>query len=70
MMWWWGGSWMFFGPIIFIFCIVMMFIMMGDGMFHRDDPRSNRALDILKERFARGEIDKAEFEERRRSLGA
>ena len=32
-------------------------------------PPGRTPLDILKERFARGEIDKAEFDERRRVLG-
>jgi putative membrane protein len=31
-------------------------------------PAPLTALEILKERFARGEIDKAEYEERRRIL--
>jgi uncharacterized membrane protein len=31
--------------------------------------RAGGALDILEERFARGEIDKAEFEEKRKLLG-
>ena len=31
--------------------------------------RGRAALDILEERFARGEIDKAEFEEKRKLLG-
>jgi putative membrane protein len=33
------------------------------------EPSGRRSLDILKERFARGEIDKEEFEDRRRVLG-
>lgn len=45
----------------------------GDGERSRHDdlgrvpPRSN-ALAILEERYARGEIDREEFEERRRTL--
>jgi putative membrane protein len=75
-MWWsdyWPGHLMFFGPmtmflVLVIICAAGMFLMMrGGGMRH---DRGTRALDILKERYARGEIDQAEFEERRRSLQA
>ena len=67
----WGNGWphWWMGPMMMvffaIFCVVMMSLMMGGGMhWHRGD----RALDLLKERFARGEINKAEYEERRRLL--
>lgn len=36
----------------------------------RRAPASDRALGVLRERYARGEIDKEEFEARRRDLDA
>jgi putative membrane protein len=33
------------------------------------EPRSDRALDVLRERYARGEIDREEFEAKKRDLG-
>jgi putative membrane protein len=76
MMWWWNDwpvHWAF-GPffmILFIvLCAAMMFIMMRGmgGHGHRSDNRS--ALSILKERFARGEITQAQYEEQRRIIEA
>lgn len=70
-MWWndyWPLPWML-GPIVMIvLCMTMMFFMMRGGMGHRS--RGGYALDILKERFARGEINQAEYDERRRALEA
>ena len=75
---WNGGLWMIAGPlmmIVFIAAIVAVVILMvrwlgGSGHGTAPHPPPGRtSLDILKERFARGEIDKEEFEERRRVLG-
>jgi putative membrane protein len=79
-MWWNNYSWpgdywpmhFFLGPgmmIVFvIICFALMFFMMRGRRMHAS--RGGYALDILKERFARGEIDQAEYEERRRLLDA
>jgi putative membrane protein len=74
-MWWsdfWPMPWMFFGPVIMIIfviiCVTMMSSMMRGGMMHGD--RGRDALDILRERYARGEINQSEYEERRRLLKA
>ena len=68
----WGG-WGFgmFFPLFIIFMIVLCVFLMtrmfgGHGHFHRDDTSS--ALQLLNERFARGEISKEEFEEKRSIL--
>jgi putative membrane protein len=66
----WGGGYGWPGPIIFIlffvFCMGMMFFMMGGRMMHRH--HGDHALDLLKERFARGEISREEFLEMKRDL--
>ena len=74
MMWWndYGPApWMFFGPMFFIammaICVIVMFFMMRG---HRSGSRGDSAAQILKERFARGEIDKTEYDDRRRTLEA
>lgn len=74
----WGGGWhaWVFGPLMMILLIVLVVVAvvvtmrwLGDG--HRGGsagPATKTPVDILNERFARGEIDKEEFEERRKIL--
>lgn len=71
----WESGWMFFGPlmmIVFVALIVIVVVLLVRWLSgHRpsgDASSESRALEILKERFARGEIDKEEYEERRRTL--
>lgn len=81
MMGWDGGGYgMFFGPmfmiltlVVVVAAIVVLFQWRGGPWQGLQPPHSmppgRTPLDILKERFARGEIDKTEFEDRRRVLG-
>jgi putative membrane protein len=73
----WDGGWhgWFFGPLFMLFFLVaavvaVVLLLRWLGPHHGPAATTGKAaLDILKERFARGEIDKEEFEERRRVLG-
>src|SRR4029079_17529423 len=75
----WGGGWygMIFAPLFMIvvlaatIAVVVLLVrwLGGPGRGASPLPPTPRAVDILKERFARGEIDKDEYEERRRILG-
>jgi uncharacterized membrane protein len=50
--------------------LMMMRSMGGDHFRRRSFPPSRRALDILEERFAKGEIERDEFEQRRHTIEA
>ena len=75
----WGGGWsgMIFGPIFMIVVLALVIAVAvllvrwlgGPWQAASPQPPARTPLDILKERFARGEIDKEEFEARRRILG-
>jgi putative membrane protein len=70
---------MIFGPLFMILvlalviAVAVLLVRWLGGPWHgaasHQAPPGRAPLDILKERFARGEIDKEEFEERRRVLG-
>ena len=78
-MWHYGWPGMFFGPlfmlllfagIVIAVAVVIRWLVVGGSRGADPSLRlpHNTSLDILKERFARGEIDKDEFEERRKVL--
>lgn len=73
----WGWGHMIYGPLMMIvfwgglIVVVLLAVRwLGGGLPHKHNGpmKQNNALEILKERFARGEIDKEEFEQRKRLL--
>lgn len=63
---------MFFGWILFIVLIAVLFRAFGGGrhwMHHHDHHGHGSALDILQERFAKGEITKEQFNDMKKTLG-
>ncbi len=77
---WMHGMWAFpvIMPIVMIIVLlIVVFLIFGQGRFrppwqdrghHEDRQSSEDALDILKKRYARGEITKEEFEQIKKDI--
>jgi len=70
----WGG--MFLGPLFMLLVLAVVIVIVilavrwlgGQAPGNAGRTEARTALDILRERFARGEIDREEFEDRRKLL--
>jgi len=70
----WGMGW--FGGLLMILFWILVIVgvvflvrwLMNAPQRDSSQKSPNRALEILKERYARGEIDKQEFEEKKKDL--
>lgn len=66
------------GIVMILFWIVLIgaFILLASGTINgirvsqKNDDNMQKPLEILKQRYARGEIDRAEYEDKRRQLSA
>jgi len=75
MMGGWGMGW-FGGIFMIVFWILILvglvfvirWLIQATGKKGESGQRGSRAMEILKERYARGEIDKAQFEAMKRDL--
>lgn len=68
-----GGGWLWaLGGIVVLIAFVVLVVWAVNNMSRANrgpDEARTQPLDILRERFARGEITKEQFEEAKRTLG-
>lgn len=64
----WGMGWWWIIGIIIVIAVVWVVIKSMNQKTVSSQSKEKSALDVLKERYAKGEIDKQEFEERKKDL--
>jgi len=64
----WGMGWGWILGLIVLATIIWIIVRFVNQKDSANQTTSKSALDILKERYARGEIDKEEYEEKKGSI--
>ena len=68
-MWWWGWAMMAMMFLFWVLFIVGLVVgirwLLGKG----NEQKQDSAIEILRQRYARGEINKEEFEVKKKDLG-
>ncbi len=70
---WWGMGFGWITGVVFIVLVIWLITRLVNNdynyrNYHRNHGSSSTAMDILKERYAKGEIGKEEFEEKRKQI--
>ncbi len=66
---WWGGIWMFPSLIFFLALILVpLFLWQRGGSCKSSEDNSETPLEILKKRYAKGEITKDQFEQIKKDI--
>lgn len=67
---WWGGIWMMFPTLIFFIVLILvpLFLWQRGCPFKTSKEESKTPLEILKKRYAKGEISKDEFEQIKKDI--
>ncbi len=72
---WWGFGWsggifmiVFWVVVVLALILLIKWLVQSSGRNKTVDGGSDQALEILRERYARGEIDKEEFEVKKKDL--
>jgi putative membrane protein len=64
----WLGSAIGLALVVLLIVVLIRVLLTSSGSGSESEPRSQSAIGLLEERFARGEIGREEFGERRRVL--
>jgi putative membrane protein len=64
----WGMGWGWIIGVIVLVVVIWIFIRAMYQTGSRKEPERKSPLDVLKDRYARGDISREEFEEKKRDL--